>query len=273
MTRAPEPVTGTSTDLHNHLMPGVDDGAANDDEARSALLAMRDAGVRRIATTPHVSASAFLRRSWEKQLTALDAAWQRLRELGAEVVPDVELHRGAEVRLDIPDPDLSDPRIRLGGGPSVLVEFAYFTVPPHSERLVARLREGGWIPVIAHPERYRGIATTLGVVATWRAAGGLVQVNAGSFTGRYGNEPKSIAQTLLAHGLIDCIASDYHGRGAPALSGARAWITSIGPSDQADLLFEINPARILKGEAPLPVPPLERKRGPLSRFWSRFIGG
>jgi protein-tyrosine phosphatase len=273
MTRVPEQVTGPSTDLHNHLMPGVDDGAANDDEARAGLLAMRAAGVRRIATTPHVSASSLMRRSWERQLAALDAAWQRLRELGAETVPDVELHRGAEVRLDIPDPDLSDPRIRLGGGPSVLVEFAYFAVPPYSDRLIARLRERGWIPVIAHPERYRGIATTLDVVATWRTAGGVVQVNAGSLTGRYGKEPMYSAQTLLARGLIDCIASDFHARGTPELSGARAWITANGPSNHAELLFEINPARILAGETPLPVPPLERKRGLFSRFWSRVRGG
>jgi len=272
MTHVQEPVTAASTDLHNHLMPGVDDGAANDDEARAGLLAMRDAGVRRIATTPHVSASALIRRSWQKQLAALDSAWQRLRELGAEAVPEVELHRGAEVRLDIPDPDLSDARIRLGGGPSVLVEFAYFAVPPYSDRLVARLRERGWIPVIAHPERYRGIAATLDVVATWRLAGGVVQVNAGSLTGRYGKEPMWIAQTLLARGLVDCIASDFHARGTPELSGARAWITSLGANNHAELLFEINPARILAGEAPLPMAPLEKRRGLLSRFWSRVRG-
>jgi protein-tyrosine phosphatase len=273
MTRVQERVSTASTDLHNHLMPGVDDGAANDDEARSGLIAMRDAGVRRIATTPHVSASTVMRRSWVKQMAALDAAWQRLRELGAEAVPDVELHRAAEVRLDIPDPDLSDPRIRLGGGPSVLVEFAYFAVPPYSDRLVGRMRERGWIPVIAHPERYRGIAGTLDVVATWRVAGGVVQVNAGSFNGRYGKEPMWIAQTLLARGLIDCIASDFHARGTPELASARAWINSLGAGNHAELLFETNPARILAGEAPLPVAPIERRRGLFSRFWSRVRGG
>ena len=254
-------------------MPGVDDGASNDDEARYGLTALREAGVGTIATTPHVNASALARRSWAQQAAALDAAWERLVEIGAETVPDVTLHRGAEVRLDIPDPDLSDPRVRLGGGQTALVEFAYFTIPPFSERLVERLRTAGWIPVIAHPERYRGYTSAVDVVGQWRDAGAIIQVNAGSLTGRYGAEPKSIARNLLARGWIDCIASDYHARGAPELTPAREWLRSMGAESHAALLLDSNPARILEGQEPVPVPPLIPKEGLLSRMLTALRGG
>lgn len=264
--------SGGLTDLHSHLMPGVDDGAVDDDEARSGLLAMEAAGVRRLATTPHVDASALLRPSWESRAAALDDAWQRLLAVAGEAVPEMTLHRAAEVRLDIPDPDLSDDRLRLAGGPAALVEFAYFTVPPYSDRMIARLQQQGWIPVIAHPERYRGIATQLGIVVAWREAGARIQVNAGSFTGRYGSEAKANAVNLLRAGLIDCLSSDYHSRGTPELQPARAWLHSHGASDHAELLLEVNPDRILSGLDPLPVPPLEPKRGIFSRIWKGIAG-
>jgi protein-tyrosine phosphatase len=64
------------------------------------------------------------------------------------------VHRGAEVALDTPDPDLSDDRVRLAGTRFVLVEFAYMTVPPNAGSVLRRIRDAGWVPVLAHPERY-----------------------------------------------------------------------------------------------------------------------
>ncbi len=259
--------TGGGTDLHNHLIPGVDDGAADAEEARAALLALRDAGVRCVATTPHVDASQLLRASWQERAAALDAAWDRLVGIGADAAPDVTLVRGAELRLDIADADLSDPRVRYGGGATALVEFAYFNVPPYSERIVARLVEQRVTPVIAHPERYRGVASSWGVVQAWREVGGITQVNAGSFLGRYGKEPRENALRMLDLGWIDVVASDYHARGVPHLQAARSWLQSNGAEEQAHLLFVVNPARVLSGERPLPVPAVARKRDLLHRLW------
>lgn len=254
------------TDIHNHLMAGVDDGAADEAQAREALAALHAAGVRRIATTPHVDASVLARKNtWERRAAALDAAWERLCEIARDTVPDVQLHRAAEVRLDVPAPDLSDPRVRMGGGTAVLIEFAYFAIPPFSERVLGQLLDAGWTPIIAHPERYRGLAANPGMVATWRAAGAVIQVNAGSLTGRYGPEPRAAATRLLEQGWIDCLASDYHARGVPHLQAAREWLEANGGAPQAVLLLEVNPNRILDGEVPQPVPPLERPDGWMSR--------
>lgn len=260
------PFSRGGADLHSHLMAGVDDGASDETQSRDALRALYEQGVRRIATTPHVDASVLARPgSWKKRAAELDAAWERLRTVASETVPDVVLERAAEVRLDVPDPDFSDERIRLGTGGVVLVEFAYFSIPPFSERILRQLVEQGYTPVVAHPERYRGLGVNPGIVGAWRAAGAWVQVNAGSLIGKYGPEPKSAAVGMLERGWIDCIASDYHARGVPYLAAARSWLESHGAASHAVLLMEVNPGRILDGEAPHAVPPLERRDGWMSR--------
>lgn len=252
-------------DFHNHLMPGVDDGARDIDEARAALSAFAGDGVSAIITTPHIEArngaTAGLVRS---RLDVMDPHWERLAALARAEFPSLAVHRGAEVRLDVPDPDLSDPRLRLDGGRFALVEFAYFTVPPRSARVLARIVDAGFTPVIAHPERYAGILRDADTVREWRAAGAFMQVNGGSLLGRYGDPPRAAGAWLLESGLADYLSSDYHARGQPLVARYRQALVEAGGEEQARLLLEVNPARLLAGEDPIAVPPLERKRGLLA---------
>ena len=174
-------------DFHNHVMPGVDDGARDLDEARSALNSLVSSGVRTLVATPHVDSSIVLRGDrFESRMAELDAGWASLAELAAASFPGLTLHRGAEMKLDVPDPDFSDPRLRLAGGRFVLVEFPYFTIPPRSTRVIAHIVERDRVPVIAHPERYDGLEADPEIVQEWRAAGAYLQVNGASLVGRYG---------------------------------------------------------------------------------------
>lgn len=257
------------TDLHSHVIPGVDDGAQSVEQARAALGALKDAGVSTVVATPHVQASLTgSPAALEARLAELDAGWRTLAE---EVLPPVEglaVRRGAEVELDTPDPDVSDGRLRLGGGPAVLVEFPYMTVPPNSQDVLARLRAAGWTPVLAHPERYEGVDSALAIARAWREAGAVLQVNAGSLLGRYGEEARRRAATLLERGWVDCVAGDYHARGRVHLAELVAFLDEQGAAEQARLLAEVNPARILEGEPPIPVGPLRLRRGAL---WARVV--
>lgn len=253
------------TDLHSHLMPGVDDGAADAVEARAALAAFRAAGAAHLVTTPHVDGSLTLRAdALEQRLDALDAAWTALVGLAAEHEPALRLDRGAEVMLDVPTPELDDPRLRIAGGPFVLVEFPHRILPPQSADTLARLARRGWIPLVAHPERYAGLGDDLEPIGEWRRAGAYLQVNGPALLGRFGPRVRANAFTLLARGWADCIASDYHARGEPRLAEYReALIAELG-SEHAELLLSINPARIARGEPPLPVPPTRARR----RVWA-----
>ncbi len=269
------------TDLHSHLIPGVDDGSAGEAYSAGALEYFRREGVGQIVTTPHFMGS--LTRDPAQladRLAELDAGWavlQRLvREDAERAGTPLRVERGAEVMLDVPDPDVSDARLRLAGGPYVLVEFPGLHVPPiNAEFAIVALRERGWRAVVAHPERYRNLDSGLTTIARFKQAGAVLQMNAGSLLGGYGTTAAGQARRLLALGWIDFVSSDYHARGEPGVAAFAAALVSLGASEHAELLTVVNPARVLAGELPLPVPPMDAVGGDAQEarpLWSRLFG-
>lgn len=256
-------------DLHTHLIPGVDDGARNVGEARQALRALADAGVSRVLATPHVDASTLAEpESREKRLRALDAGWERLREaVGESGSPDSPaLGRGVELRLDAPLPDLSDPRLRLAGTDAVLVEFQSLEAPPFGARQLSEVSGAGLLPVLAHPERYRGLERRPELAREWRQAGAVLQLNAGSLVGQYGDAVKGAAWELLRRGWADVLSSDYHARGTLHLDGARRALAKRDGGEAVRLLLDANPTRVLSGRRAIPVTPPEGRGG----WWRRL---
>jgi len=269
------------TDFHSHLMPGVDDGARDATFSRGALEHFRAEGVGQVITTPHFLGSLSQQpEALAARLAELDAGWAALeavaREEGAAHGAPLRLSRGAEVMLDVPDPDLSDARLRLAGTPFALVEFPGLQLPPmNAEYAIVALRQKGWWPVVAHPERYRNVDDQLTTFARFRAAGGFMQLNAGSLAGGYGQRAAACAQRLLAAGWVDYASSDYHARGEPGVAAFVAQLEAVGAGAQAELLTVVNPGRLLAGEAPLPVPPVRFDGGPTGdspTFWARLFG-
>ncbi|HSK20597.1 MAG TPA: CpsB/CapC family capsule biosynthesis tyrosine phosphatase [Longimicrobiales bacterium] len=261
-----------TVDFHNHVIPGVDDGASDDAEAASALHAFLAHNTRQIIATPHVNGSLSLRPELlEERLREIDAGWVRLERIARENVPEMVVHRGAEVMLDTPEPDLSDERLRLAGTHFALCEYPFMTVPPNSTGVLNRLVAAGVTPIIAHPERYVGVDPRCVLPLRWRAAGALLQVNAGSLSGRYGEQARFNAFAILEHALADYICSDYHARGRPSTAGAAKLITDAGGEEQLQLLTSVNATRLLQGELPLPVAPLRLRLGVKDRLrrWMR----
>lgn len=254
-------------DFHNHLIPGVDDGAASLAQALDGLTSMREEGVCAIITTPHFQGS--LTRdpaAFAARMAELDAGWSVLQGLVQTRFADLRVERGVEVNLDAPDLDLSDPRLRLGGSSFALVEFAHFSIPPRSPDILFQLKAKGVNPILAHPERYSGIRRSMELVEEWRNVGCYLQVNAGSLLGRYGSAAQEAAFQLLARGYVDYLSSDYHCRGAPGLKEAEQVLVEAGGAEQLRLLTVVNPGRILENEHPLAVPPLRPRRA----WWNRL---
>jgi protein-tyrosine phosphatase len=255
-------------DFHNHLIPGVDDGAASPEEAAAALAVFREQGVRTLIATPHFNGALTTHpAALETRLAELDAGWAALQQAAAGE-PEMRVLRGAEVMLDAPKVDVSDPRLRLAETRFVLVEFPFMNVPPNAPRAVFDLKMAGWRPVLAHPERYANAGADLADADEWKRVGALLQVNAGSLLGRYGERAQRLAWALLERGMVDYLGSDYHARGRCAVAECRAELERRGAGEQAALLMEANPARLLNGEEPLPVPPVPAPR-PL---WRRVLG-
>jgi protein-tyrosine phosphatase len=266
--------TGPATDFHSHLIPGVDDGAADLAESRAAVAAMAADGVATAVATPHFDGSLTSTPELAAaRLAQIDAAYAALTTDADVQASGVRVLRGVELMLDVPDPDVSDPRLRLNGGRFVLVEFPALQLPPSNADFAIRaLREKGWQPVLAHPERYRNVDDALESLLALRYAGAYLQLNAGSLLGFHGDGARRRASALLARGWIDYASSDYHSRGMPAVAAARASLAASGAAEQAELLFSENPARLVRGEPPHPVAPLAAGARTRRSWWARLTG-
>jgi protein-tyrosine phosphatase len=266
---------GGLVDLHSHLIPGVDDGARSVADVLEGVGRMVERGVRRIITTPHLDGSLTLEPSaLERRLGEVDGAWEEVRAEVARAFPQVEFGRAHEVLLDVPAPDLSDPRLRFPGTSVVLAEWPRLRIPPGTPRVLAGLREAGVRILVAHPERYRGFDRELSLAAAWREEGAWLQMNCGSLVGRYGPLAREQALRLLGRGGVDCLATDFHGRPHLRLylREAEAHFLGAGAAEAWRLLTQVNPLRLSQGEAPLPVPSVDFSRGVLTRIRSLFGG-
>jgi protein-tyrosine phosphatase len=258
------------TDLHSHLVPGVDDGSRSLEDAREGLKKLWMAGVRTVVTTPHLDGSLThdAGRLGEK-LETVDQAFRSLQNMATAEFPGMALHQGYEVMLDIPDPDLADSRLRMADTRYMLVEWPGLSVPPSTLPVLRRLMDLEVKPIIAHPERYRELDREVRIPGEWKDAGALLQVNYGSLVGRYGDLPRRRALLLLERGWVDLLASDFHGRPnlSPKLLEARRILLEEGGGGQFGLLAGVNPGRILRNEDPIPVPPLTVRSG----LWQRVL--
>lgn len=257
MSRDDGPPPTSRADFHSHLIPGVDDGAEREVNSRAALSAFRRHGIRRVITTPHFTASIALNeRALHARLDEIDFGWTVLDGLARAEFPDVQVGRGVEVLLDHPEPQLGDRRLRLGGGRFVLVEYSFGGIPPNSALPLRAIRAQGFVPVIAHPERYVDVAARLSVVRQWLDAGAFLQVNLGSIVGEYGSGPKRVALKLLQDGVVSYLSSDYHARGDFRFEPTATSFARLRAGRQFEMLTITNPCRLMDGMDPLPVPPI-----------------
>ena len=253
-------------DFHNHLIPGVDDGAQDIAESEAGVSAFVEDGVAGFVATPHVDASLTVKADqFRERMAEIDEGWSLLDAMCADKFPDLHVYRAVELLLDVPEPDLSDPRVRINGGPFFLMEFPFMMVPPQSVRAISTLSQTGYTPIIAHPERYQGISD-IEIVAEWKSAGALLQVNGGSLLGKYGQQAKKLAFHLLERGWADYLCSDFHARGTPLIARYEQLLLECGGEEQARTLMRTNPTRMVAGQRPLPVPALKPKK---PNLWAR----
>jgi protein-tyrosine phosphatase len=240
-------------ELHFHLLPDVDDGPVDlDDAVELARLAVAD-GTSIVTVTPHV-----------RDLLAggiFDEVPARVHELqralDAAGVP-LEVRTGAELAHD-DLPGLDDRALEaIAQGPPgrrwVLIEAPLFGGAAEFLDATAELRARGFGTLIGHPERCTDLMLTDGAVARERAAGALLQVNASSLTGFHGETAQAYGFKLLRSGEVDAIASDAHGvTRPPRLTEALDVVSSAGiPRAAVEPLTSDAPRALLaRGIAPL----------------------
>jgi protein-tyrosine phosphatase len=245
------------TDLHNHLVPAVDDGARSVVEAIACLRALAEEGVGTVVATPHLllprlgSVAAV---EWE--LDRHRCSFDTLVAAAGDEEGLPELALGQEIwasSSELIRAVLDCDGLGLAGTPYLLIEFGFDLQGTHADVIDAVLQSGRRI-VIAHAERYRfpqGL-DPLETAASWREAGALLQVNTGSFTGHYREAnpgSQQLAWALLEAGLVDVMATDHHGlrRGRGSPREAYAALAAAGRAAQMEELMGATPARLLDG--------------------------
>lgn len=260
------------TDLHSHILPGFDDGASDDAEfVEMARTAVRG-GTARMAATPHYDLETY-----DLELPAVSAAVKEHAAILHEAGIPLELVPGVEARLNsglyrLAGEDGGLDGLSLGGsGRYLLCDLPLIDMPAATADILFRVQLCGFVPILAHPERNRFLATRQDAVRELVDRGVEIQVNSGSLEGIYGRTAQDSAFALLGDGTARLLASDAHkpnGR-SPDLSAAARIVRKQLGDETARILLEVNPERVLAGEDLLDIPagPAHRSRG--RRLFSR----
>ena len=228
-------------DIHNHSLCGVDDGAKDLRESIEMLQAAAAQGIVAIILTPHYRHGMFA-----YPLDTIDEQYHMLKQeveaLGIRLYPGCEYH----VNSGITDAFMSGRCHTLADGDYVLTEYSYQTEYSDMTRYTQQLLSCGYIPVIAHVERYACIQKEPGLCDMLADMGAVIQVNADSVLGLDGRGVARVCRKLLKKGLADVIASDAHGiKERPNHMGeCYAYVAKKYGEDYAEQLFYRNPARI-----------------------------
>lgn len=196
-----------ATDMHSHLIPGIDDGSKSVEKSVTYIRAMSDLGFKKIITTPHVMGD-FYPNSAEDILAGLEVV--RAAILKEKI--EVEIHAAAEYFVDDFFMDLLDSNSKLLtlSGNRLLIEFSTLVPPNNFLEVIFRLKTLGYQPVLAHPERYVYWGNRFENFEKIKAAGCELQINLLSILGHYGGGQKKLATQLLDKKMIDFAGTDLH---------------------------------------------------------------
>jgi protein-tyrosine phosphatase len=254
-------------DLHNHILPALDDGAADLDESLAIARQFVAEGVDRVAATPHVDPDRGIgvpAGEIARRVADLQAALARAG-ISLTVVPGHELYLTPEA----PDFLRSGKVSPLAGGPFVLVEVSFTQTPIYLDDTLFRLGLAGYRPILAHPERYAFIQNDITRADALVGRDIILQLTAPSLLGEYGGLVRKTAERILRRGGYALAASDRHHPGPMrSLATLHERIAERFDPDLADLLLRQNPARVLDGRTPLAPEPLAYRR---TSFLSRLF--
>ena len=192
--------------MHSHLIPGIDDGAPTMDHSIAMLNKFAQLGYRKVITTPHILGEVHPNTP-EIILLGLEEVRKELQKLQI----NIEIEAAAEYYCDESLlPKIKAKNILSFGQNYVLMEFGMLSPSQYEGQALFDLQVAGYVPVLAHFERYPYYHGNFEKVEELRARNIKIQVNLGSLTGHYGPGVKKMAQELIKKGLVDFLGSDCH---------------------------------------------------------------
>jgi len=261
-------------DIHSHILPGLDDGSKNMEETLGMVRQLYEAGFRTLIATPHVLEGRDFLSSSE-----ILATTERVRECVAKAGIPIEILPGAENYIF---PEMAKwaregKLVTLGNtGKYLLVEFPMLEIPHYTDQVFFELQVLGITPVLAHPERNKGLSDEPERLVDWAKKGILFQLDLRSLSGHYGPQSKRLAELMLHSDLIHFVGSDAHrvSRSEQTYLEALQSVEDIVGETRYQELTRLNSLTILEGDAIqndreyLLKEPVGKKRK--TRFWNMF---
>lgn len=195
------------TDMHSHLLPGIDDGAQNIETSIQLIRGMMEKGFNKFITTPHIM--------WEMYQNTPDIINQKLdlvRKRLKEENIDVEINAAAEYFLDDYVASLltKGEKLLTIKDNMVLSEFSLASAPHGLKEILFEMQMQGYQPVIAHPERYMYLERNKEFYEELKDIGCYFQLNLLSLTGHYGKSAQELAHHLIKKEYYDFVGTDLH---------------------------------------------------------------
>ncbi|MCF7796829.1 MAG: hypothetical protein K9N11_01740 [Lentisphaeria bacterium] len=236
-------------DIHNHIIPGVDDGAKSVDIALDMLREAQRQGVRHLVLTPHL---------YEPDILQGTQVWRERIEQGSQklfqAMQKADLEMSLEVRAEVRYQELlhkiiSDLDVLIGGR-YLLLEFSFNFVPNRIEDIIYDLVIDGITPILAHPERIVPWQNEPSKVLDLIRLGCLSQIDLGSVLGSLGKSSEKLARYLLEEDAVHLAGSDSHNLTSRPLLAKPGydWLCDNYGQGLADKLLIENPERIIRGE-------------------------
>lgn len=198
--------SGIATDMHSHLLPGIDDGSPDAATSRRLINGLMELGYRQFITTPHI-----LMGMYDNTPETIEGAYTRLeQDAPASRLP---LRFAAEYMMDDHFENVlfsGSERILTIKDNLVLVEFSFVTINVNYKKILFEMQIRGFQPVLAHPERYLYLSRSREVYEDLKDKGCLFQLNLLSLAGYYGKPTQELAQYLLKKNYVDLLGTDLH---------------------------------------------------------------
>ena len=235
-------------DIHCHLMPGVDDGSKDLAETLEMFENAATSGITEMVLTPHyIKNTKYCQNNSAKgQITEI------LREALRRTDLDLNIYYGNEVYIDNDLPKLLENGevATLANSRYVLVELPVNSEDKNAGNIFFRMKSDGYVPIIAHPERYVYFQKHPEKVLEYTKLGCLLQGNYMSLLGKYGKKAEKTLKILLKNHVISMLCSDiHHAHNDYALPEAEKQVLKIvKDEDIVHKLFISNPEKVIKDE-------------------------
>ena len=193
------------TDMHSHLLPGIDDGVQTSEESFAIIDQLLELGYKKIITTPHIMTDYY-----GNTAETISKAYLQFLTILRDKGYSIPFHCAAEYYLDekVFGWVAGKKKLMTFGDRYFLFETNVVSEPLQLKEFIFRLTSQGFKPIIAHPERYQYM--TLEKAEDLKHRGVLLQINLLSLIGYYGPPIQKFAEKLIGRGWVDLLGSDCH---------------------------------------------------------------